>query len=709
MGFCLVVFSLFIALSPFEPLHSWLTALENVAYDREVRRTSSLHPLSDKTPIAIVDIDDASIKEIGRWPWSRDKMAELVTKLYQQGATCIAFDVIFPYKQENIAEQILASLNKNGAKQELVEAIEKEKPSFDQDEKFAKSLSLVDTVLGMVFTQDLPPVGDLPPPFFVLTGKELKELNLPSEISYLTNIPLLQESAKNNGFINATPDSDGVIRKTPIVLRYQEKIFPSLALSAVSTYLLSTKKELKIVKSGRQLQLEGVVLDETLIPTDHLGKMLIPFRGGSYTFPYISAADVLKDKVGQGKIENKLLFIGTSATGLGEWRSTAISHIYPSIEIHASVAAGILDHYLPYSPDWAKGLIFLLMLVVGLALCWLLPRLGALSGALVTFGLCAALFFLNRFIWVSLGLLIPMALPLLLFFLLYVLNAAWGFFVEGRKRKELKTIFGQYVPGAYLDKMLHERAKITLEGESKELTVLFADICSFTTLSEKLTPNEIKQLLNLYLTPMTEVIFEHKGTIDKYVGDMIMAFWGAPVEDPQNAYHAVLAALQMQKALDKLNLTLSASQKPNLEIGIGINTGIMNVGDMGSQFRRAYTVLGDAVNLGSRLEVQTRSYHVNIIVGENTWQKTKDDFIYRKLDRVLVKGKAKAVDIYQPLCKKGEENQELLQELELHKQALEAYFKEEWEKAAELFDRLNRSYPKALYNIYLGRLKEKES
>lgn len=287
------------------------------------------------------------------------------------------------------------------------------------------------------------------------------------------------------------------------------------------------------------------------------------------------------------------------------------------------------------------------------------------------------------------------------------MNLIYGYRAETNRRKAMKSIFGQYVPPGRIDTMMDEGGSFGLEGEVKELTVLFSDIRNFTAISEKLTARDLKVELNTYLTPMTQAIFNHKGTIDKYVGDMVMAFWGAPLDDPKHAFNGVAAGLEMQKILEEdLNPKWKKENMPEIHIGVGINTGLMNVGDMGSKFRRAYTVLGDAVNLSSRLEKICRFYNVKIIVGENTYKQTASDFSYRQLDRVQVKGKEQANDIYEPLCYAAECAKELQSRLDLHNKAIKAYFAQDWKLAETSFNELLALDPtsSALYTIYLDRI-----
>lgn len=676
--------------------------LENLTYDLKLRYTYK--PLNPNTPIAILDIDDKSLAAEGRWPWSRKKLATLIQKLYEKNATVIAFDMIFSEKELNLAQELLKTLS-NQKKNSTIDAeLKSLEPLFDYDKQLADTLKKGETVLAFSFHPSKISEGAAPTPLLTLLPEQ--KLSLPKKLGYLSNIPILQQAAKKTGFINASLDSDGVIRYSPLICLYENGIYPSLALQATSLYLLQNHFALithPYLKN--EFVLEGIQLEDRVIPTDPWGRILVPFRGPPYSFTYLSATDLLHDQIPRKKIANKLIFIGTSAIGMGDLFPTAIFPVFAGAEIHASIAAGILEGYLPYKPAWGKGLSLACALGVGLVGAFIFPFLGPISNTFSFLLFSLGLGSFELILWRNYNLVVSLAAPFLTLFFLYLLNILYGYFVEKRKRKEIKQMFGQYVPPSYLEVMLKTKKKFDLQGENKELTVLFTDIRGFTSLSEKLSASQIKEFLNEYLTPMTQVIFDHQGTIDKYVGDMIMAFWGDPLPDTQHASHAVSTALAMQKKLQELSKSFEQKRQLTIQAGVGINTGMMNVGDMGSQFRRAYTVLGDAVNLASRLESLTKYYHIWIIVGEAT-QKQAKEFIFHTLDKVQVKGKKQSVRIYEPICHKQELNETLQKKLHLHEEALKAYWSKEWESAKELFQKLIDLSPerKLFYQIFQERI-----
>lgn len=697
-----IVFVLLLsALLYFSPgfMQNWLARLENLSYD--VMLKIQADPIKKETPIIIVDIDDKSLSEIGRWPWSRKVMGELVTNLYSLGAKVVAFDIVFPEAERNAVEEVIQRIKGSEMTIDLP-ALESAKELFNYDQMFADSLSKGQSVLGFVLTNEGKPVGQLPQPLVTLTPEMIRQVYIPEKKSYLSNLPNLEKAAATGGFINATPDADGVLRYSPMLLRFGNGVFPSLSLAATKLFL--NNPEFSVVIGGYQGSdhIEAIKLGDVTIPTDPYGRILVPFRGPPYSVQYVSASDVLLGKVAKVKIEDKLVFVGSSATALGDLVASAISPIFIGIEVHAHIASGILENYLPFKPNWHKGAGLALVFFIGMALAFGLPFLGPILSSILAVVLIAGLILIGHYIWDAYGTVFPIVFPIFLIATLYIVNEVCGYLFESRRRKDMKSVFGQYVPPECIDSMM-KKSEDFMKGESKELSVLFSDIRSFTSISEKLNAGELKNTLGEFLTPMTEVIFNQKGTIDKYVGDMIMAFWGAPLEDPTHAEHAIQAGLEMHWKLGELNDFFKKNNRPELHIGVGVNTGTMNVGDMGSQYRKAYTVLGDAVNLGSRLESLTKAYHVKILVGEKTHEITQNAFSFRLIDRVKVKGKDTATNIFEPLGRKIEESPEMRSMLEKHAAGFDAYTKKSWDEAERIFNELKDK--DQLYEVYLERIK----
>ncbi len=672
-----------------------LEILDNWVYDWQVRHARK-PMLSPNNRVVVVDIDDRSLNLIGRWPWPRNVLGGLVEGLFARGAEVVAMDFVFPEKEQNIVDEFVEDFQGQSS---IISALESVKGKYDYDAIFAKSLSRGKTVLGIVLLPKGINEGVLPLPLTTLPSSLSNTLLIPQLHDYLGNVEVLQKAATSGGFLNSSPSPDGVLRLSPLLLKYGDSLYPSLALEATRLFLNTKETSLILQRYDFGTVIEGLQLDNEIVPLTPEGQILIPFWGKSYTFPFVSACDVLLDKT-QYPLKGKLVFIGSSASAMGDLVSTAIAGIFPGVEVNASIASGIIDHFLPYKPAWGKGVAVGLILVAGVLCAILIPLLSAIWGTLFTLLMVFLLLVLNHVLWVDKHLFVPILLPMLIVLFLWGMDIVGGYFFEIKWQEKIRQLFNQYVSPIYIDKMLEQEVAVTLTGENKEVSVLFSDIRMFTSLSEQMSAPEVKTFLDRYFTKMTQVIFNAQGTIDKYMGDAIMAFWGAPLDDSRHAYHAVGAALKMQETLVPFN----AEQKNPIQIGVGVSTGQVHVGDMGSQFRRNYTVIGDTVNTASRLEDLTKYYHVGIIVGESTYLQTKDKFIYRKLDKVRAKGKTIPVEIYQPLALEGSEA--LAKELEMHNQALDCYFQQKWDEARVRFQQLAESYPqnRLLYEVYLKRV-----
>jgi adenylate cyclase len=435
--------------------------------------------------------------------------------------------------------------------------------------------------------------------------------------------------------------------------------------------------------------LEELQVGPLRIPVDERVSTLVPYRGHKGSFKYISIVDVLNDRVPIADLKGKIALVGTTAPGLLDLRATPVDSVYPGVEVHANLIAGILDQTIKHKPPYAAGAEFLLLLVAGLVMTLVLPFVSPFKGTLTALLVLVTVIGINLALFQSGHLVLPLASDIVMILFLFTFNMAYGFFVEARGKRQITGLFGQYVPPELVDEMAKDPEAFSMEGESREMTVLFTDVRGFTTISEGLDPKALSLLMNEFLTPLTEVIYRHRGTIDKYIGDCIMAFWGAPLPDPMHARSGILAALEMQRTLKALQPQFKARNWPEIHIGVGLNTGRMSVGNMGSRIRLAYTVMGDAVNLASRLESITKEYGTDIIVGENT-RAAVSDIVFRELDRVRVKGKDLAVTIFEPIGVQGEVAQAKLDELELFRRALELYRSQNWDGAEMQFTNLQK-------------------
>ena len=585
---CLAVWSL---ITPNNFMRMLLERLDHIGYDVQLRtRVLTGQPVA-LSPVAIIDIDDKSLKAEGRWPWPRSLLARLVTELQNQGASVIAFDILFSEEQKNIAKSVLTTLKKNNlATDTLSTELTNASSLFDEDASFAKSLSAGSSVLALGFLPHVQTQNRLPPPLLFLSPEESNALEIFNTKGYISNILSLQEAAKVGGFINIFSDNDGIIRRAPLLLKYKDGLYPALSLQAVLTFL-GEQAELITPSYGNTIKLEGIRHGNVVIPTDEKGQVIIPFIGRSYTFPFYSATDVLHGNVPKEALEGKILFVGTSATGLGDLNATAIQNPFPGVEIQATLANGILLNNFSHNPVWTLSTNIVITMLSGLLAAFIFPYLGPRTLGSMVVLLPPALLFTNNWIWIKTGLILSFLVPVILILVIAIFNILYGYLFESRRREQLKEMFGQYVPEKHIDEMLRASGSYGLHGEDRNMSVLFADIRSFTTISEGMLASELVDMLNTFFTPMTEIIFKHQGTIDKYVGDMIMAFWGAPLKDNHHARHAIESALEMQAKVKELESVITSHQWPLIG-GIGINSGKMSVGDMGSRFRRNYTVLG---------------------------------------------------------------------------------------------------------------------
>lgn len=680
--------------------------LDHVSYDSQFRLFQNFNKKTDFN-VVVIDIDEKSLSEIGPWPWPRDELAKLLEHLQKQGILVTAFDMVFAQPEPNPVDQILKKIGNSQEKklETLKNNIQWSRDLIDNDHILSKQLQNSDTVIGFILHGlDQLPVGQLPKPEFQLNSKYYSILSLKN---YTANIPLFVTSAKTCGFLTTLPDSDGIIRKTPLILRHEQSVYASLSLQAVKLFLLAEHINIQSSSIGGIEMLDHVQLGNKHIPTDEHGLMLIPYLGTAHTFPYFSATDIIHDRVAPKALENKIAFIGTSALGLSDLRASPLHRAHPGVEIHANIAQAILDNRYLVRPSWALGAEALLMCCLGLFYILLYFLCSPIYILASTLFMPLIIISGCYYYWSEQGYVFYVMLPLIQSVALSLLFSMTGLSQEYRTRIKIKNLFSQYVPEQHIEEILEQPEELGLSGETRYMTVMFSDIRNFTTISENLSATEIKDLLNRFLTAMTKIIFDHGGTIDKYVGDMIVAFWGAPLNDPQHAQHAVDAALAMQLKTLELQELFSKEQLPLIQIGIGINTGPMNVGDMGSQYRRAYTVLGDSVNQASRFEGLTKYYHVPILVGSSTVQACPD-MSFRWIDSVTVKGKSTSTPLYQPFKKTSDLSEHDRNTLTLHEEWMELQSTDA-SRAAQHLTALWTHTHDPLYAFYLERLAQGSS
>ncbi len=665
--------------------------------------------------IVIVDIDTKSLGEVGRFPWSRNVLAKLVDQLAgRYGAAAIGFDISFPEPDTSSGYAVLDRLAAHELKDvpALRAQLAQLQPALDYDGLFAKALQGRPVVLGYNLAEVKR--GALPAPAFTAADLQGRELVAYAADGYEANLARLQAAARGAGSFTVISDDDGMVRSSSLMQQIGEGYYPSLALATAAVYLDAGKMTPDFGKydadSGAADAIRVVgTRGKRRIPVG-LGLLTaVQFRGTGGpqggAFRYVSAADVLAGRIDPRVLKGAIVLVGTTAPGLQDLRATPVNKEYPGVEVHANVIKSILDQHYKTHPDYASGIEFAQVIVVGLALSLLLPALAPLAAVLTSGFAFAAVVGLNWYAYRALDWTTDMFICLLLIAVLFVLNLAWGWFFEHRKGRALVSRFGEYVAPELVAQMAENPEAYTMEGESRELSVMFVDVRGFTTISEGLSPKALREYINLYLTAMSEDIRgSHQGTLDKYIGDAVMAFWGAPVAFADHASRAVATSLLMQASAARLNEDFQRRGWPPLAIGIGINSGLMHVGDMGSAIRRAYTVMGDAVNLGSRLEGITKVYGVGIAVGEAT-RLAAPEFVYRELDLVRVKGKNEPVAIFEPLGKPADLDPAVLDELAAWDAALARVRAQDWDGAQGAIAALHAAHPqRALYALYLERI-----
>lgn len=688
-----------------------LDKIENFLYDVRILMTM---PGGVDERIVIVDIDEKSLAKVGRWPWSRIHIAKLLDELFDNyDVTLVGFDIVFPEPDNSSGLKILQKLGRNELAdiKKYHDAIANLEDQLDYDKLLSKSISNRQIVLGYYFNDAISSTGstntgELPMPAFHRDTFKNKNVQARKAIGYNANIKELQDAALTAGHFTPWIDDDGVIRRIPMVYEYQDNFYEALSLIMVRT-LLGIKETKPVFEEDYNTgysSLEKLSLEYIDIPVDKNVQALVPYRGKEGSFLYVSAVDVINGLVDKKILQDAIVLVGTTAPGLYDLRTTPVQKQYAGVEIHANLISGILDQNIKQSPAYVDGVEFIQLLLIGCLLTLLFPLLSPLWVTFVTLVISSITIAANITFWQYGNLVIPLAASLILIFIIFVANMSYGFFIERRGKLQIASTFGQYIPPDLIDEMNFNEDSYSLEAENREMTVLFSDIRGFTTISEGLTPAQLSELMNAYLTPMTKIIHEKRGTIDKYMGDAIMAFWGAPLEIPNHARHALETAMDMLERLNAIRIEFIERGWSAIYIGVGLHTGMMSVGNMGSEFRMAYTVLGDAVNLGSRLEGLTKVYGVEIIVSEAT-RDAVPEFAYRELDIVKVKGKDKPIGIYEPIALEEEITDEELVEMEKSKKAISAYRKQDWLIAQLFFDELQKMLPeRKLYSIYLERI-----
>ncbi len=629
-------------------------------------------------PVVIVDIDEESLNSLGQWPWSRSLVAKLVDQIAAAKPAAIGFDVVFPEPDRTspalMAEE-LPGLSAS-AREELSR-------QSSPDQIFAQSISRSRVVLGQ--SAHNPYKGpqraqDIPKAAFATLGGDPKPY-LVRFPRLLPNIPELEKSAAGRGMFTIEPEPDGIVRRVPMVLIADDAIVPSLAVDMLRVAADESSFLIRSAPGG----VESVVVAGAQIPTDTSAQVWVHFGPHDPT-RFVSAKDVLSGSA-TALLEGKLVLVGTSASGLLDLNTTPIEPSMSGAEVQAQVLENVLSQSTLSRPAHALGVELFVAALVALAIIVLVPILGAMTVFLMGAGIAALLIGGAWYLFSTYGYLFDVSYPLIAYFAVMTVMVFTNYFREEARRRQIRSAFGQYLSPDLVEQLAKDPDRLVLGGETREMTIMFSDVRGFTTISEsyKSDPQGLAQLMNRFLTPLSDAIMEKRGTIDKYMGDAIMAFWNAPLDDMDHARHACEAALSMIERLDVVNAQRKQeAQKSDhvfmpLKIGIGINTGAAIVGNMGSKSRFDYTVLGDSVNLASRLEGQSKTYGVTAILGSQAATLVRDDFALLELDVIRVKGKTEPEVIYALLGTKELANKAHFIELrDRLSQLLTAYRKQNW-------------------------------
>jgi len=661
-------------------------------------------------PVTIVDIDEKSIAKLGQWPWPRTQIADLIINLSKYGAAAIAFDIVFAEPDRLNPDNTAKSMR---YLDEVTRAKLRELPSNDQI--LADAIKRSRVVLGETGLAEVNPVFDktLPVTGVAMLGEEPQRF-LFDFPGLLRNVKVLEENAAGRGLFTIKTERDGIVRRVPMMMQAQGAMMPSLSFEILRVV---TGTPTVIVKSD-QAGVKSVGVRGLEVPTDRNGQLWVHFAGQDPSI-YVSAVDVIEGNVPLDKIDRKLVLIGTSAVGLNDIKTTPVSSSMPGVEIHAQVLEAALTKSLLSEPIYAIALEFLAALLLGILVIIFAPALGPVT--LVAVGALFATFLVGTswYFYTQYRMLIDFTYPLLSTTAIYLTLIFSSFVREQAQRRQIRSAFGQYLSPALVEQLAQAPEKLVLGGEQREMTIMFSDVRGFTTISEayKSDPQGLTKLMNRFLTPLTNAILARKGTIDKYMGDAIMAFWNAPIDDDEHQINACSAALDMLEKIDELNKVREVEAKEGgqtfipIKVGVGLNTGTCVVGNMGSDLRFDYSVLGDSVNLASRLEGQSKEYGFPIIVGSKTALAAKEKFAILELDFIMVKGKKEPEVIYAIAGREDTALSGRFQRLRnLTIEMLACYRSRDWEGALAAIER-GRTTDEArtlgpLYDLYEARLRD---
>jgi adenylate cyclase len=664
-------------------------------------------------PLRIVDIDEESLKRVGQWPWPRTVLAQLVRKLSDGGAAAIGFDMVFPEPDRMSPANALRFWPQSDALAGLREEVEK-LPSNDQ--VLAEAIGQGPVVLGFIAT---PQGGSIPQSKAGFAhGGDDPRLFAPTYPGAAASLPELQDKASGTGSLNWLPEYDQIIRRVPMVVQVGDKLYPSFATDMLrlaqgaSTYIVKSSGASSETSFGEKTGIVKIRIGDYEVPTEADGQMLIRFTHQAKE-RYLPAWRVLNGEIGKEDVEGRLAIIGTSAAGLLDLRATPLEASVPGVELHAQAIEQILQGSFLQRPDFATPAELLYILVLGLLIAFLIYRMGATGSAVLGGIAVAAVIGVSWYAFAAFGWLVDPIYPAIALTAIYLTGTLFVFLRTERERNRVRHAFGHYMAPALVERLADDPSRLKLGGEIRDMTLLFSDVRGFTAISEGLDAEELTLFLNSLFTPLSKIILDEQGTIDKFMGDAVMAFWNAPLDDSEHASHACRAALRIMEQMPELNAHWRGEAEAKgrffnpVKIGIGLNTGVCCVGNLGSETRFDYSVIGDNVNIASRLEGQSKTYDVVTIVGESTTARAPD-FAFLELDLLKVKGKTEATRIFALLGDGEVKQSETFIELSArHGEFLQRYRIKDWDAAESLArdcERLNGAGLDRLYALYRERI-----
>jgi len=663
-------------------------------------------------PVTIVDIDEKSLadRRLGQWPWPRRRIADMIAALTRLGAVAIAFDAVFSEPDRlnpDIAADTFSDLDETTR--------EKLRSLPSNDEILADAIRESRVVLGESGGPDVHADLDqqLPLTGFAMLGEEPQRFMFKFP-GLLRNVQALEQAAAGRGLFTILPERDGIVRRVPMIMQAQGVTMPSLSFEMLRVASGSDTILIKTDKAG----IQSIGVKGFQIPTDAHGQLWVHYAHGDRSI-YVSAVDLLDGRVPQDKIMGKLILIGTSSIGLGDIKTTPVSPAMPGVEIQAQVLESALTGAVVSQPNYGIALEMLAAVLMGLLVIAFAPGFGPVTLVAVGALFATVLVGTSWYFYQHYRLLLDFTYPLLSTTAIYLTLIFASFVREQAQRRQIRSAFGQYLSPALVEQLAQSPEKLVLGGERREMTIMFSDVRGFTTISEtyKDDPQGLTRLMNRFLTPLTNAILARKGTIDKYMGDAIMAFWNAPLEDNEHEINACNAALDMLERIDDLNRVREEEAKQGghvyiaLNVGVGLNTGTCVVGNMGSDLRFDYSVLGDTVNLASRLESQTKEYGLPIIIGSKTAGAIKEKFALLELDFIMVKGKKEPEVIYALAGREDVMYSARFQRLRnLTIEMLGCYRSRDWDDALAAIERGRRTDEaltlERLYKLYEARILE---